>query len=143
MNQQFLEVEIKTKKLKDQIDSKSTEKALTALALETSRDKAAMQRKHDNLESSINRRFEKTEARAEQLQSKIYDCKVELETRLVNQQGVDMLTTRVDACATTVELADVKAALKAQQDITEQQRLEIDELRQILTRLQAGSSSSG
>ena len=117
------EGEVVAQKLKAEIDTKATEKALTALALETSRDKAAMQRKHENLESTMTKRFEKNEAKTEQLQSKIYDCKVELETKAA-QRTVDALTTRVDACATAVELADVKTQITTRLDESDKENNE-------------------
>ena len=42
---------------------------------------------------------------------KLYDCKVALDTK-AETRTVDALTTRVDGCATTVELADTKIALR-------------------------------
>ena len=100
------------KRLKAEIDLKATEKALSALALETSRDKAAMQKKIEQLEASTQKKFDKHEQKMESQQSKLYDVKVELDTKAA-QRTVDALTTRVDGCATAVELADAKILLKS------------------------------
>ena len=99
------------KKLKAEIDLKATEKALTALALETSRDKQAAQKKSEQFEKQVDTKFNKHEQRLEAQQSKLYDCKVALDTK-AETRTVDALTTRVDGCATTVELADTKIALR-------------------------------
>jgi hypothetical protein len=106
------------KRLKADIDLKATEKALTALALETSRDKAAMQRKQESFESEAGKRFAKHEQRLDSQQSKLYDTKVALDTK-AESRTVDALTTRVDGCATAVELADAKIALRARIDEVE------------------------
>ena len=106
------------KRLKAEIDLKATEKALTALALETSRDKTAMQRQHESFENEVGKRFTKHEQRLESQQSKLYDCKVALDTK-AESRTVDALTTRVDSCSTAVELADAKIALKARIDEVE------------------------
>jgi hypothetical protein len=100
------------KRLKAEIDLKATEKALTALALETSRDKTAMQKKHETFESEVSKKFAKHEQRLETQQSKLYDCKVSLDTK-AETRTLDALTTRVDGCATAVELADAKLALRS------------------------------
>ena len=80
--------------------------------LEVSRDKAATDKKIETFESQTERTFSKHEQRLETQQSKLYDCKVALDTK-AEQRTVDALTTRVDGCATAVELADTKLALKA------------------------------
>ena len=106
------------KRLKADIDLRATEKALTALALETSRDKTAMQKKQENFENDVGKQFTKLDQRMESQQSKLYDCKVALDTK-AESRTVDALTTRVDGCATAVELADAKIALKARIDEVE------------------------
>jgi len=106
------------KRLKAEIDLKATEKALTALALETSRDKTAMQKKHETFESEVSKKFAKHEQRLETQQSKLYDCKVSLDTK-AETRTLDALTTRVDGCATAVELADAKLALRTRIDEVE------------------------
>jgi len=102
--------EATAKRLKDEIDTKATEKSVTALALETQRDKAAMEKRLENMESSMTKQFEKMDTRLETMQSKLYDVKVELETK-APQRVVDQLGQRVDQCATAVELADAKKGL--------------------------------
>ena len=99
-------------RLKAEIDTKASEKALTAFQLEVSRDKAAMEKKVETFENATQKTFTKHEQRLESQQSKLYDCKVALDTK-AEQRTVDALTTRVDGCATAVELADTKLALKA------------------------------
>ena len=77
-----------------------------------------MERKHDNFENEVNKHFAKHEQRLETQQSKLYDCKVALDTK-AETRTVDALTTRVDGCATAVELADTKIALRARIDEVE------------------------
>ena len=106
------------KKLKAEIDLKASEKALTELALETSRDKTAMQKQHEQFSNETEKKFAKHEQKLETQQSKLYDCKVALDTK-AETRTVDALTTRVDGCATAVELADAKIALRSKIDDVE------------------------
>ena len=67
--------------------------------------------KSEQFEKQVDTKFNKHEQRLEAQQSKLYDCKVALDTK-AETRTVDALTTRVDGCATTVELADTKIALR-------------------------------
>lgn len=106
------------KRLKAEIDTKATEKALNALQQEVARDKQAAQRQHESFSNEVEKKFTKHEQRLESQQSKLYDCKVALDTK-AESRTVEQLTTRVDSCATAVELADAKIALKARVDEVE------------------------
>ena len=123
------------KRLKAEIDLKATEKALTALALETSRDKTAMTKKVETFEADTAKKFEKHHQRLETQQSKLYDVKVALDTK-AEARTVDQLTTRVDGCATAVELADAKIALKARIDEVESATTARHKATEVLNELQ-------
>jgi hypothetical protein len=105
-------------RLQAEIDLKATEKALVALQTETSRADAAMQKKQEQFEDKVEKRFDKVDQRLDSQQSKLYDCKVALDTK-AEQRSLEALTTRVDGCATAVELADAKLAMKMRVDEVE------------------------
>eukprot|EP00966_Prymnesium_polylepis_P122314 2827625-Prymnesium_polylepis.1 len=96
--------------LQAQIDLKATEKALTALGLEVTKEKVETSRRFDSVTNDMAVKLKRVDQRAEAQAAKIADLRAGLDNK-AEAVTVQKLMIRVDACATSVELTSVNSEL--------------------------------
>jgi len=93
--------------LQSQIDEKASEKSVSALAIELNREKVETARRFDALSNDVASKMKRVDQRAEAQAAKMVEIRMALDNK-AEAVLVQKLIIRVDACATSLELSNLK-----------------------------------
>ena len=97
-------------RLQEVLDTKATEEAVAALALEMSKDRGTTEKAVGKFEAAVEKRLDNAEARVEELQGLLADAKRQIESKC-DTHALEALDTRVGRCTTHEELSATKEEL--------------------------------